>query len=322
VKTSDDGGVTWGSGPSDLGETLKTGMPTGYSRLVLTPGNAHVVYVGTGTDIFTRSRMLTGGEWSSEYTVATGTDIDEHFDAGASSDGLLGIVFDDGQPKYREYDGNNWGAVITLDDTEAGFPQLSFTGDVPAVCYVCELTTGQQLIKYTHRRSGVFSDPEVLGSHYGVFGGVVAYDGSSQSYADLSGPAADVSVADVWHPNSGCLLKSVSDELYLGMETPFRSVTFALSTAGVGGMVIYSYWDGVNWKSFTPSGGGFNLDGLDKQLILWDDTLSIPTDWQRCTVNGSTHYWMKLAVSSVFTTGPVGSMITAIAAIEALATGR
>jgi len=59
--------------------------------------------------------------------------------------------------------------------------------------------------------------------------------------------------------------------------------------------------------------GGFHCDlgsGLI-DLLLWTDFSSMPDDWQKLTVNSQTRFWVKLKVGSVFTTGPIGSQISA-----------
>ena len=105
---------------------------------------------------------------------------------------------------------------------------------------------------------------------------------------------------------------------YLGLADKFRFVKFLLSTAGSGGTVSYSYWDGSNWVSFTPEGGLFHLTSADFDLSLWDDLDSIPLDWQKKTINSSHLFWVKIEVSSAFSIAPVGSQITAINNIEAI----
>jgi hypothetical protein len=43
------------------------------------------------------------------------------------------VAFDHGQLKYREYDGVNWGSIVTLDSDGGDFPQMLFNDNVPAV---------------------------------------------------------------------------------------------------------------------------------------------------------------------------------------------
>jgi hypothetical protein len=323
VKSSEDGGLTWGTGPADAGDVIDAGLDAGHCRIAITPGLIYVIYSGTGTDLMACSRpRVSGGEWSSAFTIASGTQMDEHFDAAVSDDGLLGVVFDSGQLRYREFDGSNWGSVVTVYDGEGLCPQILFSGNVPVITYLTELADGQTLVKYTHRRTGTFSVPEILDSRSGFFEGVVLYDSMSSSYADDTEAAADDTVADVVHPSSGCVVKAAGDILYAGMASPFRLLSLTLSIPGVGGNVSYAYFDGSNWKTFAPAGGNFNLDTSQKSLTLWEDIAGVPDDWQTAIVNGVMKFWIKIEVVSAFSTGPVGSKLTAVSNNNAISCGR
>jgi hypothetical protein len=282
----------------------------------------HVVYTNGGLNVSIRSRPISGGSWTTEYNIATGIGFDEHFDAALSFDGSLGVVFDFGQLKYREYDGNNWGTIVTLDSDGGDFPQLMFNDNVPVILYLSSLAAGQILLKYTTRSTGSFSPPAVLDKRARQFDSVLLYDASSSNYADLTAAAASATTADVYHPDSSVFVKDSGDTAYLGMDQTFRYVKFLLSTAGSGGTVVYSYWDGSNWQAFTPAGGSYAFDATDKELLLWDDYESIPVDWQKKLLSGQTRFWVKIEVISAFTTGPVGSQITAASDVQALIVRR
>ncbi len=322
VKESDDGGLTWGSGPGDAGTALRTGMTEGHSRVAITPSQIFVIYTGTGTDILVRSQPVGGGGWSDELIIASGSGIDGAFDAAVSGDGILGVVFDCGQLRYREFDGSNWSSVVTLDETEGEYPQLIFSGNVPFVTYLSELDSNRTLIKYTHRRTGAFVNPEVLEKRASEYDNVVLYETGSASYADLTAEASSDSVADVFHPSSGCLVKVAGDAIYIGQDQPFRFVTFLLSTPGVGGTVSYCYHDGSHWKGFTPAGGNYNLDLNQKSVPLWPDFSSVPADWQRTVIDNIDRFWVRIEVVSSFSSGPIGTSITAVSAVKAIACAR
>ncbi|HWR81792.1 MAG TPA: sialidase family protein [Candidatus Deferrimicrobium sp.] len=318
VKSSVDGGVTWGSGPADGGDTLTAGASSAFSKCLIGPNDVVVIYANGGLNLSVRMRPLSGGSWGTEYNIATGTGFDQHFDAAYAATGALGVVYDHGQLKYREYDGSAWAAIVTLDSAGGNFPQLVFRDAVPAVVYLSSLASDQILMNYTTRATGSFSTPAVLDTRARQFDSVLLYDASAAGFADLTGAAASATVADVYHSGSGAAIKDAGDCMYLGMVQTFRYVKFLLSTAGSGGTVVYSYWDGSNWKAFTPSGGLYSLNAVDKDLPLWDDYDGIPDDWQKKLVNGQSQFWLKIEVSSSFTTGPVGSQITAASDLQAL----
>ena len=313
AKSSTDSGTTWGSGPSDAGDILTGGSSSLYSRLMAGISDIYIVYMHTADTISMCALPVIGGDWTSALHVATSSgDFDDNFDAALSDSGLLGVVFDQEALKYREFDGVNFGPIVALDDDEGICPQLYFNDNVPVVVYLSETASDQMLIKHTNRSTGSFSTPEALDPAARQFDSVVLYNAAASSYADLTSAAASATTADVYHPSSNVLVEESADLLLLGMDCRFRYVKFLLSTAGSGGTVSYSYWDGSNWSAFTPSGGGFNLDATDRDLLLWDDYTSMPADWQKTSVGGSVRFWIKVEVTSAFSTGGVGSRITAI----------
>jgi hypothetical protein len=276
-------------------------------------GRIVALYSADGTFLAVRSRLLSGGTWESATTVASGMELDNNYDAAVSAEGMLAVVYDINQLKYREFDGSNWGPVINLDSSEGHVPQIFFVNGVPFVVYLSPVAENQMLYKYTSRKSGSFSEPLIFDGSASWLGGVCLYQAASATYADLTDAASNDTPADVLHPGSGAIIKEAGDVAYLGMEEQFRSVYFKLFTAGLGGSVVYSYFDGVNWKAFTPAGGNFALDTTEKTLLLWDDSLAMPSDWQKTNVNGGDLFWIRIETSSQFSVAPVGTMVTAIA---------
>jgi hypothetical protein len=272
----------------------------------------HVIYNDQDTRLSIRSRPLTGGSWSSEYNIATGSGFDRHFDAGVGADGRLGVVFNNGDLYYREYDGNNWWAQVVLDSQVSVSPQLLFSYNIPVVVFGRLFQGGQTVAKYTDRKTGTFSTPTTLDRRAKPFDAVILYDASSDSYEDLATQAESSTAADIYHSVSSALLKDTGDIIYLGMDAAFRSARLWLSTTGVGGTVIYSYWDGANWNAFTPANGNSDLSAGTVDLLFWTDYVSIPLDWQKRLINNQSRFWLKIEVSSGYATGPIGSQLTAV----------
>ncbi|MGH8015160.1 MAG: hypothetical protein ACREBV_03120, partial [Candidatus Zixiibacteriota bacterium] len=136
VKSSDDSGANWGSGMSDPGTALSTGFTSAFSKLVIGPNELYAVYTGAGTDLYFTKRAISGGSWSSSSIISSTGTFDSHFDLAVNAEGLLGVVFDNDQLRFREFDGINWSAVTTLDSDGGTFPQASFFGNVPVVVYL------------------------------------------------------------------------------------------------------------------------------------------------------------------------------------------
>lgn len=318
LKSSTDSGASWTNGAASDGELLKATTSIVAPKIVTGPNYLYLVYSVDWSDIMVRSKLHSGVTWSSEYTIYSGANLDENFDAAINADGLLGVVFDDNAIKYREYDGSNWSSVITVDANEGEFPQLVFQNNVPIVYYLYPFNSDQIEIRYSHRATGIFSVPQTLSSSRAVFDKLLLYNSLAATYEDLTTAASNDSSADVMHSSNSKLLSQPGDIVYLGLADKFRFIKFLLSTAGSGGTVSYSYWDGSNWVSFTPGGGLFHLTAADYDLSLWDDLDSIPLDWQKKTINSSHLFWIKIDVSSAFSVAPVGSQLTAINNIEAI----
>jgi len=96
------------------------------------------------------------------------------------------------------------------------------------------------------------------------------------------------------------------------MDEKFNQVKVILSTAGIGGQVVWEYWNGFEWKSFTPYSGVYHLDSANRLVVLWQDLFSVPSDWQQCGANNSTEFWVRVKVVTGYTTAPVGTQITAV----------
>lgn len=323
AKTSDDDGATWGTGPSDDGDVLTSGASSVYSRLCVGPSDVFAVYTTAGNSLTVRRRPIQQGQWDDPVDIATSVgNLDDHFDAGLSESGLLGVVYDAASLMYREFDGVNWGPIASIDDDESIYPQLLFSDNVPVLIYLSETAAGQVLVKYSTRRTGAFSSPAALIGGARQFDSVVLYHDLSATYADLTEAAADGTTGDVYHPASAALVMNVGDAVYLGMDAAFRFARLLLSSAGAGGTVAYSYWDGSSWKAFTPAGGTYHLDAVDHHLLLWEDSSQLPPDWQRKTVNEHNRFFIRIQVLTAFATAPVGSQITAVPETTALIVRR
>lgn len=322
AKSSDDDGATWGAGIADSGDSISTGHTSAWAKFVIGPNDLFVVYSGNATDLWFSQRPISGGNWTTPFKLASTGNFDAQLDISVSSEGLLGVVYDNDQLLYREYDGSNWGSSVTLDGSGGLFPQIIFFENVPVITYLQQFAGGQYIAKQTNRQSGSFSTPTALDSRADTIDKVILYDAVSTTFSDLTTEAASSTSADLFHPSTNALAKTIGDEVYLGMDSKFRFLRFILSTAGVGGTVSYSYWDGTVWKAFTPVSGNFNLNATDEELILWTDFESMASDWQLSSVNGSVLFWVRLKVDTAFTTAPVGSQITAISNLLALSVRR
>lgn len=311
VKASTDSGSTWGSGPADLGELIQSGYMYAYPRLLTGGSETHLFYNGNYSYIAYKTIPFSQTTWSSATLVASGGSINVHYDVAFGPNGVIGVAWADLALKYREFDGASWGAVEDIDPDLIIAPQVIFRSGYPTIIYLAPWSAGNYLTRFSHRQSGAFTTPAEVGLGAGLFQTVLLYDSGTAQYEDLTLAAAESTAADVYHSQTGTLLKDLDEAVYLGHDRPFRALQAILSTSGSGGVVEYSYWNGSSWQSFTPSSGNSNLDIGTSRILLWEDFSEVPADWQMTIVNGEKRFWVRLKVTGAFTTGPVGSNLVA-----------
>ncbi len=314
AKTSQDDGATWGTGPSDPGSTLTNGTGSCYSQLVFQPPYIHCFYSDDSTLLAYRSREIQAAGWDSQQTIYSSSTIDDNFCADLSADNKVGILFPGTSSLlYKEFDGNNWSGVLTVDNSVPESLAIKFLDNIPYVFFAKNVGNGQNQLFYSYKEGISFVSPEFFECGQKPFDKVFCYDDSAVTkYYDRTTEASDSTPADVFHPTSGGLVKDTDDAFYVGMDVKFNLTKIILSTAGIGGEVKWQYWNGESWSDFVPQSGGYHLDSEDKTVILWEDLNSVPSDWQRCPVNGVFEFWIKILVTTTFATAPVGTQITAV----------
>ena len=321
VKSSVDDGATWGSGSTDPGEQLTSGFTQSCSRLCIGPDVIYVVYSKGTTHLACRSVSQPGDTWSTEQVIATGANLGTEFDASVRSDGMLAVAWDDYALKYREYDGANWGAIIDIRNDSVTSPQVLFRNNIPVIVFLA-LSGPAYVAQYVDRSGGTFSEPKLLDDRSRKFESVLLYCADSATFEDRTEEADSVAPSDVIHSYSQYTLEDVGDTLYLGLERRFRYAGVVLATAGSGGIVTYSYWNGSDWCVFTPASGGYHFDSVDRDVLFWDDMLSIPSDWQKREVDSRTTFWIKVEVTSAFVAAPICSAVASICDQEMLSFRR
>lgn len=321
VKSSVDDGLTWGAGPADEGDVLAGAGTTTYSKLLIGALDIFAVTAVSSNSLIMESRPISGGGWSSPFTIVSGVSVAFNFDAAISSDGRLAVVYSDGQLKYREYDGSSWSGIITVASI-GDEPQLLNRGNIPIIVYFALTEGAQRRIEFVERLDGNWSSPVSLDNRADFLWALLLFDSVSATFETLTAAAASSASGDIFHSVSGGLFKLAGDKMYAGNSAPFRYLQTLLSTVGTGGTVSYSYWDGSGWISFTPDNGLSHFTGSINRVIFWTDYQSIPGAWQKNSVNGVSAFWLKIEVTSDFTTPPVGSFITAISELQNLQARR
>ena len=307
---SDDAGATWGIG---AGEELAGPDSSAYSQIVIAGGQLYVFYTLGGTKLAQRNKLFVVATFSSEVSLASGSGFDEHFHAAVAADNRLGVAFDDGAMRYREFDGSQWATVQTLDSSGGEYPRVVFTDNNPSVVYLQNFGANQVRLLQVARQGGAFQAATDVLRQWKQFEAVALFSQNAGTYADLTTEAGSSATGDVFHPTSNATLAAVGDAIYCGHSVQFNYLKAILATAGVGGSVDWQYFDGAGWVTFTPSNGTWDLETTSREMLLWNDSAAMPADWQMTAINGVTLFYVRAIVSAGFTTNPVASQLTAIA---------
>lgn len=319
VKTSVNDGATWGTGPSDTGTALTSGNTvSAYCSLAYLPTHLFCLFTQGGTTLEYRRIEISGSSWDSAITLYSGTNLDYNFSAAVSSDLRLGLAFRaDANLFYKEYNGNQWSGLFTVDSALPQSVNLQFLKNAAYIFFAKSLGTNQNQLFQSSKSGSSFSTPAALNVGSKAFEKVFCFDQSATTqFADKTTEAQNATSADLFHPTSGGLIKDSGDALYLGMEAKFNLASFVLSSTGITGQVAWQYWNGSTWTGFTPYSGVNHLTSSPQTVILWQDLDSVPVDWQGTSVNGAVKFWVRALVTTNYTTAPVGTQITATAKID------
>jgi hypothetical protein len=315
VKPSVNDGATWGTGPTDLGTALNSGaVNSTYSSLIFLPNYVYCFYTQAGTSLEYRRMDINSAVWDSAITLYSGSSLDYNFSLALSTDKRIGLAFKASSGLfYKEFDGSLWSGLLTVDSALPVSLTLQFHKNVAYLFFSKSIGTNQNQLYYSQKSGSNFTTPAMLNSGSKAFDKVFCFDQSATNqFSDKTTEASDSTAADVFHPTSAGLVKDLNDALYLGMDSKFNLVSLILSTAGITGEVVWQYWNGSAWNSFTPDSGAYHLNSSPKSVVLWQDLDSAPADWQQNSVNSVTKFWIRFLVTTAYTTAPVGSQITAV----------
>jgi len=312
-KISSDDGQTWGSGSLDLGDPLSAGsVDTCYAAGIQLSSYIFAVFTSGRSNL--NYRVYESGAWGNELSIHSGNYIDENFDIAISSDKKLGVAFavsSDSKIHFKEFDGSFWSGLQDVENAESISPQITYRGSNPQILYSA-LAGGNYRVPRFASKSGASFSVSDYSPNIGLYDYVLLFDNSANpQFEDLTQAAGDNTASDVFHSISLALLNAVDDCLYLGKVSKFFCAAILLSNAGTGGQVIWEYFDGSAWRSFTPANGAYNFDSGDKLVYLWDDVQSAPAEWQVGAVFGKPAYWVRCRVTAAYTTNPIGSQIVA-----------
>ncbi len=146
-------------------------------------------------------------------------------------------------------------------------------------------------------------NPTTAVSSEDIFDKVWSYYGSA--YTDVTTAASNTTLADTQ------MVRGVGDMIYFGKTTQFDSLSWYLSTNGGGGAVAWEYWNGTTWATLTLT-TALNINFLGTGYAAF----TAPADWAATSVNGTSEYYVRARVSTLFSTAPVATQIVALSQIN------
>ncbi len=307
VKSSDDDGATWGTGATDTGTLITSGVTSLFPKVFISLNEVMLFFTVNGNSLQLVKKQISGSTWSSAQII-TSYSVSDGYDMTLRPDGRVGLLFGAAIIYYMEYDGSSWSAAELILDGATN-PNIIFINNDP-VALMSNLTDGSKVeLMQSIRKAGQFTTPVPLDPSCTFFDKVLLYDASDGTFEDLTTQAKSYISSDTYHSISGCLVKDTADCVYVGMDVPFRYIHLALNTVGVGGEVTFSYWDGDSWVAVSPVSGDGTLSAISEAVLLFTDDLLIPSQWQKSNVNSINRFWVKLEVTTGFSTGPVAEMV-------------
>lgn len=253
--------------------------------------------------------------WSAEMQVSTENMGGLTFTAIADSAGNVYHASNSGTSIFFSYwNGSVWSATTTVAATAASNTTVSLATDGASVWVVYTDTTGLSGSLVGNRRlaykrgyapftaTEFDTSPTQMISKHTTFTKYWSY--FSAAFTDDTSDAANTTSADTQ------MLRSVGDASYFGSSAKFDTVSWALSTNGVAGIVTWEYWNGTTWKGLNDYLGVVNPSLTGSGYI----TFMPPSDWATGSVNGEggSYYYVRARVTTAFSTAPVGIQLTTV----------
>lgn len=98
--------------------------------------------------------------------------------------------------------------------------------------------------------------------------------------------------------------EATGDYVAFGLATTFNKITLSNvgGTVGVGGVVVWEYWNGSAWTALTVSDGtnNFTAASSSNQVVSWTP----PLDWTANTLNSVLAFYVRARCTTVWSTNP------------------
>ena len=251
------------------------------------------------TDWEPEENILSGG-WGSAGNIISAV--------GDSAGNIYMTVSRSGNHLFCYFNGLTWSSSTTVSNTSLEVPASSLVTDGTNVWAVYPDTSGLSTSLPGYRKlvykKGV--PPFAAGNFDANPTQIVSYHGTFDSYWSMVGgdytndttDAASTSSADTQ------MVGEVGDIAYFGKSEKFDAVEWALSTSGVGGKVVWEYWNGSTWAAVTDFMRVSNNHFTGHGYITF-----IPnTDWETTNVNdeSTSYYYVRARTFTAYSTPPIG----------------
>lgn len=121
-------------------------------------------------------------------------------------------------------------------------------------------------------------------------------------FVDMTTEANDAAATD-FEPFAAT--SAIGDFVAFGMDATFEQLTFNSlgGTAGIGGVLVWEYWNGAAWTTLTVSDGtsGFTAAVSAAQVVSW----TAPSNWAATAVNAVTKFYVRARATTAYATEPV-----------------
>jgi hypothetical protein len=256
--------------------------------------------------------------WSGEATVGSGGDniAAPTFTAVSDSAGRVYYASNNTSSTYFSYwNGTAWSATTTVNVSGSISAFVSLVTDGYNVWVIFPDTTnltgfaanqqGNQRLAYKkgiapYSASEFDATPTPMVSYHNVFDKYWSY--VSSSYLDDTSDAGNVAVGDIR------MVTGVGDIAYFGKLQKYDAVNWETATAGVGGFVVWEYWNGSTWAGITSMQSNSNGNFLGGRGYI---SFTPPTNWATTTVNseGTPYYYVRARVTTAYSATPVGTQM-------------
>lgn len=92
----------------------------------------------------------------------------------------------------------------------------------------------------------------------------------------------------------------INDAFYIGHSDKTNGITITMGTPGVGGTVVWEYWDGLAWSTLTC------VDGSSGFTATGELTFNPPDDWTETLIETNNYFWIRArVVAASYTVTPL-----------------